>query len=168
MCLNLGRVSDIRVRIPARARAGGGGAQEGCPKSSPHPTNCTGFQWIALRISSRNTSPGFRDVGYTTSTSNRDSVYRESLASYLFFFILHTSLTKKNILPKVHTPVPNTILYSRSRRSRRNIQTCFSTFNRSHQSRDSSVGVRFPAGAGNFSLRHHVQTGSGAHEPLIQ
>jgi hypothetical protein len=25
------------------------------------------------------------------------------------------------------------------------------------------IGVRFPAGAGNFSLRHHVQTGSGAH-----
>jgi hypothetical protein len=43
-------------------------------------------------------------------------------------------------------------------------------------SRDSSVGialgyglddrgskVRFPAGAGNFSLHHHVQNGSGAH-----
>jgi hypothetical protein len=42
--------------------------------------------------------------------------------------------------------------------------------------RDSSVGialgygldnrgsrVRFPAGAGNFSLRHRVQNGSGAH-----
>jgi hypothetical protein len=25
------------------------------------------------------------------------------------------------------------------------------------------IGVRFPAGAGNFSLRHHVQTGSGSH-----
>jgi hypothetical protein len=25
------------------------------------------------------------------------------------------------------------------------------------------IAVRFPAGAGNFSLRHHVQTGSGAH-----
>jgi hypothetical protein len=25
------------------------------------------------------------------------------------------------------------------------------------------IGVRFPAGAGNFSLQHHVQTGSGAH-----
>jgi hypothetical protein len=25
------------------------------------------------------------------------------------------------------------------------------------------VGVCFPAGAGNFSLRHRVQTGSGAH-----
>jgi hypothetical protein len=25
------------------------------------------------------------------------------------------------------------------------------------------IGVRFPAGAGKFSLRHHVQTGSGAH-----
>jgi hypothetical protein len=25
------------------------------------------------------------------------------------------------------------------------------------------VGVRFPAWAGNFSLRHHVQTDSGAH-----
>jgi hypothetical protein len=44
------------------------------------------------------------------------------------------------------------------------------------QSRDSSVsialgyglydrdsGVRFLAGAGNFSLSHHVQNGSGAH-----
>jgi hypothetical protein len=44
------------------------------------------------------------------------------------------------------------------------------------KSRDSSVGialgyglddrdsrVRFPAGAGNFSLRHRVQNGSGAH-----
>jgi len=26
----------------------------------------------------------------------------------------------------------------------------------------SIVGVRIPAGAGNFSHRHHVQTGSGA------
>jgi hypothetical protein len=25
------------------------------------------------------------------------------------------------------------------------------------------TGVRFPAGARNFSLRHHVQTGSGAY-----
>jgi len=25
------------------------------------------------------------------------------------------------------------------------------------------IGVRFPAGAGNFSLPHHVQTGSGTH-----
>jgi hypothetical protein len=46
----------------------------------------------------------------------------------------------------------------------------------STQSRDSSVGitlgyglddrgsrVRFPAGAGNFSLHHRVQNGSGAH-----
>jgi hypothetical protein len=45
-----------------------------------------------------------------------------------------------------------------------------------HKSRDSSVGialsyglddrgfrVRFPAGAGNFSLHHRVQNGSGAH-----
>jgi hypothetical protein len=44
------------------------------------------------------------------------------------------------------------------------------------KSRDSSVGtalgyglddrcsrVRFPAGAGNFSLHHYVQAGSGAH-----
>jgi hypothetical protein len=47
------------------------------------------------------------------------------------------------------------------------------TFN---HGRDSSVGIelgyglddqgysfRFPAGAGNFSLHHHVQNGSGAH-----
>jgi hypothetical protein len=25
------------------------------------------------------------------------------------------------------------------------------------------IGVRFAAGAGNFSVRHHVQTSSGAH-----
>jgi hypothetical protein len=47
--------------------------------------------------------------------------------------------------------------------------------------RDSSVGitlgygldnrgsrVRFPAGAGNFSLHHHVQNGSGTTQPPIQ
>jgi hypothetical protein len=28
---------------------------------------------------------------------------------------------------------------------------------------DRMMGVRLPAGAGNFSLRHHVQTGSGTH-----
>jgi hypothetical protein len=28
---------------------------------------------------------------------------------------------------------------------------------------DRMIGVQFPAGAGNFSLRHRVQTGSGAH-----
>jgi hypothetical protein len=28
---------------------------------------------------------------------------------------------------------------------------------------DRMIGVQFPAGAGNFSLRHHVQTASGAH-----
>jgi len=28
---------------------------------------------------------------------------------------------------------------------------------------DRMIGVRIPAGAGNFSLRHRVQTGSGAH-----
>jgi hypothetical protein len=28
---------------------------------------------------------------------------------------------------------------------------------------DQMIGVRFPAGAGNFSLRHHVQTDSGAN-----
>jgi hypothetical protein len=44
----------------------------------------------------------------------------------------------------------------------------------SHKSRDSSVGiatrlddwgsrVRFPAGAGNFSLHHRVQNGTGPH-----
>jgi hypothetical protein len=46
----------------------------------------------------------------------------------------------------------------------------------SFRSRDSSVGIalgygledrgsrfRFPAGAGNFSLHHRVQNGSGAH-----
>jgi hypothetical protein len=50
---------------------------------------------------------------------------------------------------------------------------CISVF---PESRDSSVGialgyglgdrgstVRLPAGAGNFSLRHRVQNGSGAH-----
>jgi hypothetical protein len=33
---------------------------------------------------------------------------------------------------------------------------------------DRSSGVRFLAGAGNFFLRHSVQTGSGAHEPPIE
>jgi hypothetical protein len=28
---------------------------------------------------------------------------------------------------------------------------------------DRMIGIRFPAGAGNFSLRHRVQTGSGVH-----
>jgi hypothetical protein len=28
---------------------------------------------------------------------------------------------------------------------------------------DRMIGVRFPAGAGNFSLRHRVQTGYGTH-----
>jgi hypothetical protein len=28
---------------------------------------------------------------------------------------------------------------------------------------DRLTGVRMPAGAGNFSLRHHVHTRSGAH-----
>jgi hypothetical protein len=28
---------------------------------------------------------------------------------------------------------------------------------------DRGSGVRFPAGAGNFSLHHRVRTGSGAH-----
>jgi hypothetical protein len=28
---------------------------------------------------------------------------------------------------------------------------------------DRMIGVRFPAGATNFSLHHRVQTGSGAH-----
>jgi hypothetical protein len=28
---------------------------------------------------------------------------------------------------------------------------------------DQTIRVRFPAGAGNFSLRHYVQTGPGAH-----
>jgi hypothetical protein len=52
----------------------------------------------------------------------------------------------------------------------------FSGYRGFFRSRDSSVGialgyglddrgsrVRFPAGAGNFSLHHRVQTGSGAH-----
>jgi hypothetical protein len=30
---------------------------------------------------------------------------------------------------------------------------------------DRMIGVRFPAGAGNFSLQHRIQTGSGAHLP---
>jgi hypothetical protein len=28
---------------------------------------------------------------------------------------------------------------------------------------DRMIGIRFPAVAGNFSLRHRVQAGSGAH-----
>jgi hypothetical protein len=33
---------------------------------------------------------------------------------------------------------------------------------------DRMIGVRFLAGAGNFSLRHRVQTGSGAHPVSYQ
>jgi hypothetical protein len=33
---------------------------------------------------------------------------------------------------------------------------------------DRMIGVRFPPGAGNFSLRHRVQTGSGAHPTSYQ
>jgi hypothetical protein len=29
---------------------------------------------------------------------------------------------------------------------------------------DWMIGVRFPAGTGNFTLRHRVQTASGAHQ----
>jgi hypothetical protein len=28
------------------------------------------------------------------------------------------------------------------------------------------IGVKIPAGAGNFSIRHRVQTGSGAHPSI--
>jgi hypothetical protein len=34
--------------------------------------------------------------------------------------------------------------------------------------RDRGSRVRFPAGAGNFSLHHRVHNGSGAHQPPIQ
>jgi hypothetical protein len=33
---------------------------------------------------------------------------------------------------------------------------------------DRMIGVRFPAGDGNFSLRHHVQTVSGSHPASYQ
>jgi hypothetical protein len=33
---------------------------------------------------------------------------------------------------------------------------------------DRMIGVRFPAGTGNFSLRHCVQTDSGAHQASYQ
>jgi hypothetical protein len=33
---------------------------------------------------------------------------------------------------------------------------------------DRGSRVRFPAGAGNFSLHHHIQNGSGAHQSPIQ
>jgi hypothetical protein len=52
----------------------------------------------------------------------------------------------------------------------------YKSIHRDFKSRDSSVGialgyglndrgsrVRFPAGAGNFSLHHRVHNGSGAH-----
>jgi hypothetical protein len=32
-----------------------------------------------------------------------------------------------------------------------------------HDDDDDDNGVRFPAGAGNFSLNHRIQNGSGAH-----
>jgi hypothetical protein len=53
---------------------------------------------------------------------------------------------------------------------------CYVRVHVAHESRDSSVGialgyglddrgsrVRFPAGAGNFSLHHRGDNGSGAH-----
>jgi hypothetical protein len=56
------------------------------------------------------------------------------------------------------------------------VNSLISYQNSTRQSRDSSVGivlgyglddrssrVQFPAGAGNFSLHHRVQNGSGAH-----
>jgi hypothetical protein len=56
------------------------------------------------------------------------------------------------------------------------VKTCYFSPLHLSESRDSSVGialgyglddwgsgVRFPAGAGNFSLNHRVQKGSGAH-----
>jgi hypothetical protein len=52
------------------------------------------------------------------------------------------------------------------------VQANFGVYLTLSESRDSSVGialdergsrVRFPAGAGNFSLHHRVQNGSGAH-----
>jgi hypothetical protein len=33
---------------------------------------------------------------------------------------------------------------------------------------DCIIGVQFSVGDGNFSLRHHVQTGSGTTQPPIQ
>jgi hypothetical protein len=30
------------------------------------------------------------------------------------------------------------------------------------------IGIRFPAGAGNFSLNHRIQNGSGPTQPPIQ
>jgi hypothetical protein len=57
-----------------------------------------------------------------------------------------------------------------------NLHSSYVSNNGTNESRDSSVGialgyglndrgsgVRFPAGAGNFSLKHRVQHGSGAH-----
>jgi hypothetical protein len=69
---------------------------------------------------------------------------------------------------KIHT---NIYIYVRTY-----VRTYTHTYIRTYKSRDSSVGialsyglddrdsrVRFPAGAGNFSLHHRVQNGSGAH-----
>jgi hypothetical protein len=43
-----------------------------------------------------------------------------------------------------------------SRNNSVGIETCYGLD-------DRMIGVRFPAGAGNFSPLHHVQSGSGAH-----
>jgi hypothetical protein len=61
------------------------------------------------------------------------------------------------------------------------IPPCFPKIHSNGKSRDSSVGialgyglddrgsrVRFPVGAGNFSLHHRVQNGSGTHPASIQ
>jgi hypothetical protein len=50
----------------------------------------------------------------------------------------------------------NTYLYTKSRDSSVGIATDYGLD-------DRVIGVRFLAGTGNFSLRHHVQTGSAAH-----
>jgi hypothetical protein len=65
--------------------------------------------------------------------------------------------------------------------SNRIVGPCVEYFGRSSESRDSSVGialgyglddrgfrVRFPAGAGNVSLHHRVQNGSGPTQLPIQ
>jgi hypothetical protein len=85
----------------------------------------------------------------------------------------HTGLTATNAKTTYFAGTSHALPSSSLMRDVRLLSECFSA---SHKSRDSSVGialgyglddrgsrVRLPAGAGNSSLHHRVQNGSGAH-----
>jgi hypothetical protein len=50
----------------------------------------------------------------------------------------------------------------------KNKLTRYYCLNNTNSMDDSGSRIRFPPGAGNFSLHHRVQNGSGAHQPPIQ